>query len=152
MTPSLLRLQLLVLLTLASLTACTVGPDYQGAPDAAPVAAKANAFHRAATADAIAADPPARWWEALQDPLLTRLIETALRRSPTVQQDEARLRNPRATVSEQPAGCVPQRRAQGPGGTHAASDQQYVFAYLRRQRQQHVVGRRWRDEYHDQLV
>jgi outer membrane protein TolC len=107
MTPSLPRLHLLVLLAAATLTACTVGPDYQGPPDAAPMAAKANAFHRAATADAIAADPPARWWEALQDPLLNRLIETALRRSPTVQQDEARLRNARATVSEQRAGLFP---------------------------------------------
>jgi NodT family efflux transporter outer membrane factor (OMF) lipoprotein len=107
MTPSLPRLQLLVLLTAATLTACTVGPDYQGPPDAAPVAAKANAFARAATADAIAADPPARWWEALQDPLLNRLIETALRRSPTVQQNEARLRNARATVNEQRAGLFP---------------------------------------------
>jgi len=90
-----------------SLAACTVGPDYQGPPDAAPVAAKAYAFHRAATADATVADPPAQWWAALQDPLLTRLIEVALHNSPTLQQDVARLRNARATLSEQRAGLLP---------------------------------------------
>jgi NodT family efflux transporter outer membrane factor (OMF) lipoprotein len=90
-----------------SLVACTVGPDYQGPPDAAPLAAKAEAFHRAPTAGAIVAGPPAQWWAALQDPLLSGLIEVALRNSPTLQQDEARLRNARATLSEQRAGLLP---------------------------------------------
>lgn len=98
---------LLALPALASLAACAVGPDYKGAPDAAPIAEGAAAFHRAATADAIAAPPPARWWEALRDPLLTRLIDTAMWNSPTMQQDEARLRNARALIAEQRAGLLP---------------------------------------------
>ena len=103
---------LLSLAALASLAACTVGPDYKGPPQAAPLAEKAPEFHRAAAADAIAATPLARWWEALGDPMLTRLTDTALRNSPTVQQDEARLRNARATIAEQRAGLLPSGGAQ----------------------------------------
>ncbi len=99
--------RLLTIKVLASLAACTVGPDYKGPPDAAPIAGRAAAFHRAATADAIAAPPPARWWEALGDPMLTQLIDTALRNNPTVQQDLARLRNSRAMVAEQRSAFFP---------------------------------------------
>jgi NodT family efflux transporter outer membrane factor (OMF) lipoprotein len=98
---------LFTIAALASLAACSVGPDYKGPPDAAPIAGRAAAFHRAATADAIAAAPPARWWEALGDPMLTRLIDTALRDGLTVEQEVARLRNARASVAEQRSAFFP---------------------------------------------
>ena len=90
---------------------CTVGPDYKAPAEMAPIAANAAAFHRAAVAPVTAAAPPARWWEALADPLLTGLIDTALSRSPTVAQAEARLRAGRATVNERRAGLFPQGSA-----------------------------------------
>jgi outer membrane protein TolC len=90
---------------------CTVGPDYKGPAEMAPIAANAAAFHRAAVAPVTAAGPAARWWEALNDPLLTGLIDTALSRSPTVGQAEARLRGGRATVNERRAGLFPQGSA-----------------------------------------
>lgn len=96
---------------IVALVGCTVGPDYKGPAEMAPVAAKAAAFHRAAVAPVTAAAPAARWWEALNDPLLTGLIDTALSRSPTVRQAEARLRAGRATVNERRAGLLPQGSA-----------------------------------------
>jgi NodT family efflux transporter outer membrane factor (OMF) lipoprotein len=94
-----------------ALAGCTVGPDYQGPPDAAPLAADAASFHRAAMAPVTAAPPPARWWEALNDPLLTRLIDTALANSPTIRQVGARVREARAAVVERRAGLFPQGSA-----------------------------------------
>jgi len=94
-----------------ALTGCTVGPDYEGPPDAAPIAADAASFHRTAMAPVTTAPPPARWWEALNDPLLTRLIDTALANSPTIRQAGARVREARATVVERRAGLFPQGSA-----------------------------------------
>ncbi|MDR3516212.1 MAG: efflux transporter outer membrane subunit [Azospirillaceae bacterium] len=100
-----------VVIVALALGGCTVGPDYQGPPDAAPIAADAAGFHRAAMAPVTASPPPARWWEALNDPLLTRLIDTALANSPTIRQVGARVREARATVVERRAGLFPQGSA-----------------------------------------
>jgi NodT family efflux transporter outer membrane factor (OMF) lipoprotein len=97
----------------SALIGCTVGPDYKGPPDAAPIAEKAATFHRAGDAPVTAIDPPARWWEALNDALLTHLIETAFQNSPTIQQAEARLRGARATFNERRAGLFPNAQALG---------------------------------------
>ncbi|MHB8286085.1 MAG: hypothetical protein ACYDD1_15605, partial [Caulobacteraceae bacterium] len=102
----------LVLLLAASLSGCMVGPNYTGPPDVAPLASKAGAFHRADTAPTMPAEPPARWWEALNDSLLTRLIDQAMADSPTLKQAEARLRNARATVNERRAGLLPEGTAE----------------------------------------
>ena len=67
------------------LSACaSAGPDYNGPPVAAPHAQSAAAFLRAQAAPATSAPPLARWWEQLDDPLLTRLIDRSLADSPTV--------------------------------------------------------------------
>ena len=96
---------------LGGLSACTVGPDFRGAPPAAPVAAKAAAFNRAPD-DASAAQPSAApWWGALGDPQLTALIEAALASSPDVAAAEARLRESRAALREQKSNALPKSGA-----------------------------------------
>jgi NodT family efflux transporter outer membrane factor (OMF) lipoprotein len=101
----------LVACAVGSLAACTVGPDFRGAPPAAPVAAKAAAFNRAPD-DASAAQPSAApWWSALGDPELTALIEAALANSPDVAAAEARLRESRAALKEQKSNALPKSGA-----------------------------------------
>ncbi|HTY49216.1 MAG TPA: efflux transporter outer membrane subunit [Steroidobacteraceae bacterium] len=101
-TPSTASLALLgaVLLGLA---ACTVGPDYKGPPAAA---IPAGGFKRA-LAGTNAAAPVARWWTALGDPELDRLVGAALEASPTVEAAQARVREARANYMQQRAGLRP---------------------------------------------
>lgn len=88
------------------LSACTVGPDYRGAPPAAPVAAARGAFLRAT--DGATAEPGlARWWESLGDPTLTALVDMALENSPTIAVAEARVRQARADLSAKQASHRP---------------------------------------------
>ncbi len=97
-----------VLAAAMTLSACVVGPDYRGPPDAAPIASAPGArFVRAPAGVYAPVDPPARWWEALNDPELTRLIDMALAESPSLAQAEAKVRSSRALVSEQRAGLLP---------------------------------------------
>jgi NodT family efflux transporter outer membrane factor (OMF) lipoprotein len=92
----------------AVLSACMVGPDYQGPPNAAPLASAPGAsFVRVPAGSSASIDPPARWWESLGDAELTRLIDMALADSPSLAQAEAKVRSSRAMVSEQRAGLLP---------------------------------------------
>ncbi len=91
----------------AALAGCVVGPDYKGPPHPAPLAEQAPAFHRAAMAQAAPAPAPARWWRALQDPELDRLVDAALAASPDVRAAEARLRQSRALLTEQKRNQLP---------------------------------------------
>ncbi len=91
----------------AALAACTVGPDYKGPPRVAPAAEQAQAFHRAALAQADSAPAAARWWETLNDPELNHLIAAALADSPDVHAAEARLRQSRGVVRQQRANELP---------------------------------------------
>lgn len=93
----------------ALLAGCAaVGPDYRGPPDVAPLARQADSFVRARSApSATAAPPPARWWDALQDPELSRLIDRALARSPTLEAARARILEARASLAQQRAGLYP---------------------------------------------
>jgi NodT family efflux transporter outer membrane factor (OMF) lipoprotein len=92
---------------LLMMSACAVGPNYKGPPDAAPLATAAGHFHRAAQAPVDAAPPPAQWWLALNDPELDRLIDRALRASPTVHEAQARLRSARAALTQQKTKLLP---------------------------------------------
>lgn len=90
------------------LSACAaVGPDYAGPPSAGATAAAAGAFYRAAAAQASSVPPAARWWTALGDPELTRLIDDALAQSPTIQAAQARLRSARASLRQSRAQGLP---------------------------------------------
>lgn len=102
------KARLLSFAAVGLLGACTVGPDYQGPPNAAPAAQQAGAFHRAAVAPVENAPPSAApWWEALNDPQLNALIAQALAGSPTIQAAEARLRQARAGLHQQRAAQLP---------------------------------------------
>ena len=110
------RSQALVLAPLALLllsqSACTVGPDYRGPPAVAPLADAAGRFRRADN-DITSVTPPARWWVALKDPMLTDLIERGLRHSPNLQAAEARIRQARANLLSQTAAGLPKATATG---------------------------------------
>jgi len=89
----------------ATLAGCVVGPNYRGPPPVTPAAVAAPAFHRAE--DASAGPPPARWWLALNDAELDKLIDAAFVASPDVEVAVARLRQSRAVVSKDRANLLP---------------------------------------------
>jgi outer membrane protein TolC len=102
-------LRLLSFAAIAALLAgCSVGPDYQGPPNAAPVAQQAANFHRASVAPVENAPASAGpWWEALNDPELSKLVVRALAGSPNLKAAEARLRQARAGLDQQRAAELP---------------------------------------------
>ncbi len=84
-------------------TACTVGPEYKAPPK---VATSQGTFVRSppsATSD----EPMPRWWTLLHDPLLSDLIDRAIRSSPSVEVAEARIREARATLAAERAQALP---------------------------------------------
>jgi NodT family efflux transporter outer membrane factor (OMF) lipoprotein len=102
------RLSILAPLAGASLLgACAVGPDYRGPPAAAPLSTAAGRFHRATEIHTLPGAPPARWWEAMNEPELSRLIDQALADSPTVREAQARVRAARATLGATRAALLP---------------------------------------------
>ncbi len=98
-----------------SLSACMVGPDYKGPPNAAPIALETGRFHRADAASISAGPPSAQWWLALNDAELTRLIDQAFADSPNLKAAAAKVRNARAMLREQGAKLLPS------GGANAAA-------------------------------
>ncbi|WP_266160604.1 efflux transporter outer membrane subunit [Dyella silvatica] len=92
---------------LASLAACTVGPDYRGAPDAAGAAGQANTFVRAPATGITSAVAPRSWWSTLHDAQLTALIDAALAQNQNLQAAQARLRESRAQLQQQRADALP---------------------------------------------
>lgn len=103
----------LPLLSLASLAACTVGPDYKGPPAVASDAATRGTFVRAQDAAFTAAPGLARWWETLGDPTLTALVDDALAHSPTIDAATANLRAAGAQFRQQRAARLPSISASG---------------------------------------
>jgi outer membrane protein, multidrug efflux system len=87
----------------AALGGCAVGPNYQGPPAAAPAQ---PAFIRASEG-APPTTPAARWWTALEDPTLDRLIDTALESSPAMDLAVARVREARAALAGERAKEMP---------------------------------------------
>lgn len=79
-----------LLATALSLAACATTQPYQ-----APTI-NAGASWALATADASAPHNLARWWTTLKDPVLERLVETALRQNLDLQQAAARIEEARA--------------------------------------------------------
>jgi NodT family efflux transporter outer membrane factor (OMF) lipoprotein len=93
------------LLSLGLLSACTVGPDYHGAPDVAP---KTLAAGRLPNAPAEPNAPsPASWWQALNDQQLNELVSLAFANSPDIATAQARLRQSRASLSGAHADAMP---------------------------------------------
>jgi len=91
--------------------ACTVGPDYRGAPPVASEAMQAATFHRApaqaASAAPAAAPAAADWWRQLGDAQLDALIESALANSPDIHAAQARLRQARAALRGHESNALP---------------------------------------------
>ena len=94
-------------LLIPALTGCVVGPDYRGAPDAAPLASSAARFNRAPAQGVSGAPGVADWWIALNDPQLNALIDTALENSPDIQIARARLRQARAGLKLRRQDALP---------------------------------------------
>jgi NodT family efflux transporter outer membrane factor (OMF) lipoprotein len=92
---------------LCALSACTVGPDYRGAPPVAAGAMHAPTFVRAPAAGIASAPAPNDWWRALGDSQLDTLIDAALAHNPDAHAAEARLREARAQLSGQRADELP---------------------------------------------
>lgn len=92
--------------TVGLLSACTVGPDYRGAPDVAP---KTLAARQLAHADSTAPSAPAvaQWWRTLGDSQLNELIDQALHNSPDIATAQARLKQSRASLSGARADSMP---------------------------------------------
>jgi outer membrane protein, multidrug efflux system len=87
-----------------ALSGCIVGPNYPGPP--APSGHLAGTFRRA-TDSMSPAPPPARWWLTLNDPELSHLIDVTLASNPSLDAAQARVRQARASLSEQRADRLP---------------------------------------------
>ena len=107
------RAALIPILILASLSACTVGPNYAGPPSVASDAATRGTFVRASDAALTPAPGLARWWDALGDTTLTALVEDALAHSPTIDQAQARIREARAQLTQRRSAQLPGVSANG---------------------------------------
>lgn len=86
---------------------CMVGPNYAGPPRVAPVAEAATGFHRATVAPVNGAPPLARWWLALDDEALNRVMDDALANSPTLERAAGVIRESRASVRQSVAALLP---------------------------------------------
>jgi NodT family efflux transporter outer membrane factor (OMF) lipoprotein len=105
------------LLLLLNLGACTAGPDYKPPQPPASSALQSGKFLRAG--DTLAAIPVARWWEGLNDPVLTGLIDKGLREAPGIAAAEARLRQARAGLTTARSSMLPQT---GVGATYIRAE------------------------------
>jgi multidrug efflux system outer membrane protein len=85
------------------LSGCMVGPNYHGAPTVVPTD---KAFVRA---DATTANgqATARWWTALGDQQLNKLIDQSLAGNPGIDVARARVREARANLRQQTAAGLP---------------------------------------------
>jgi NodT family efflux transporter outer membrane factor (OMF) lipoprotein len=104
---------ILPLLPLSLLAACTVGPDYRGPPAVASEAAARGTFVRAQDPSLTQSPGLARWWEGLNDPALSTLVNDALAHSPTIDQAQARIREAQAQFRQTRAGQLPSVSANG---------------------------------------
>ncbi|KAB1589310.1 efflux transporter outer membrane subunit [Burkholderia cepacia] len=108
----------IALVAYATLSGCTVGPDYQ--PPHADMPDTWHAMHADAQAAPDTAmrsspvtdvDPDPRWWKAFGDPLLDRLVERAAQDNLGVQAAVLRIAQARAQVRAAAAQGLPDVRA-----------------------------------------
>lgn len=104
-------LPLLTAVVAAIVAGCAVGPNYRGAPQVAPNATRASTFNRAPQGAVSSGPVVAQWWQTLNDPELTHLVETALTRSPDLRAAEARLKQSRAGLRQQQRNELPKAGA-----------------------------------------
>lgn len=99
-----LHRSLVLLTSVAALSACAVGPDYHR-PDA-PLAQHYMTQPPAGTAKAPVADLSA-WWESFNDPLLTRYVSLALAQNLDLAQAVAQITQARARLGTANAALLP---------------------------------------------
>lgn len=114
MTKTLRSLGLVSLLTLA---ACAVGPDYK-AP--ATPSAVAGPFIAGGNAAFTTAEPAGEWWRLYQDPVLDGLVADALAHNTDLRVASANLERVRASLRETRAARLPQANI-GAGATYGRS-------------------------------
>ena len=93
-----------VMIAPALLAGCAVGPNYD--PPALP-SAEALQLSEAQVAGVQPTPLPPRWWRLFDDPVLDRLVETALVRNTDLRQAAANLQRARAVLSEARADRLP---------------------------------------------
>ncbi|MBM1202261.1 efflux transporter outer membrane subunit [Pseudomonas fragi] len=90
------------------LVGCTLGPDYNAAPDSQ---LQGKAFARQVAGTRAQTPQVADWWRTLNDPALDQLIDSALGNSPDLQAAAARLRQARAGLAEKRSNLMPKSSA-----------------------------------------
>jgi NodT family efflux transporter outer membrane factor (OMF) lipoprotein len=93
------------------LASCTVGPDFTP-----PTSTEATAFHQADVSDRAVnpgADPDPRWWNAFDDPMLSRLIDEAVSGNLDLKQAVLRVVEARTSVTSARAAGLPTLRGTG---------------------------------------
>jgi outer membrane protein, multidrug efflux system len=110
--------QVPLILATALLTGCAVGPDYRRPETATPAA-----FQQRDAADAAAA-PVSEFWRGFDDPLLTRLVDDALKANTDLRVALARLDQARAATRQTRLDLLPQVTAQaGYAKSRSSADQ-----------------------------
>ena len=99
-----------------------VGPDYVPPSTGGPAAWSRLEAARAVAGDETPGDL-SHWWQRLDDPLLTELVEEALRRGPDLRVAQARLREARARRTVAAAARFPELGASG-GARHSESSEE----------------------------
>ncbi|NIJ61674.1 efflux transporter outer membrane subunit [Qipengyuania flava] len=101
-----LRMALLSVSMLAVTACTTVGPDYGGAPEMAPVSVERGTFLRAPD-EASRQAPASDWWTQFDDPVLTQLVEDALSNAPSIDAAFARVTQARAGLQTARTAALP---------------------------------------------
>jgi outer membrane protein, multidrug efflux system len=117
---------LLLVLTAPSFAACTVGPSYRKPDPSTPARWSGLAATGTQVVDAGTRGDLGQWWRGLGDPLLSELVDQALRQSLDLGKAQARLREARARLGVAGATRFPSLEASasasrsgssaGPGG------------------------------------
>lgn len=107
-----MRFPLFLAASALALPACTVGPDYAG-PTPVP---HASDWVEPAGAGAV----DTRWWQSFGDPVLSGLVDRALRKNPDLREAQARLAEARANRDAARGGRAPTVTATG-----AANENRY---------------------------
>lgn len=90
---------------LLTLSACSVGPDYQAVAPVTP-----DRFHNVATDSAshtLAADTNPDWWQSFNDPQLNQLIEQAIAGNLSLQQSVLRIAGSRQQLNQARGAWLP---------------------------------------------
>ncbi len=99
----------LVALCLITLAGCLVGPDYRPPETKVPENWSGQAVVTPAQPSKTTTDPASlvEWWNAFNDPILSSLVEMAIRSNLDLRQAEARIRQARASRGVAGAALLP---------------------------------------------